>query len=130
MVKHGEARQVTDDNIIWHMRLASWITSTCCFSTATMVHKCDLKLHYTYIAPLIFITYHICLQFISLRMTFSVVYESFILWGTQILYLSILLVCKVSSDQHSVISHSMKMPSLFLPVTLFCFVLIVFSVTL
>jgi hypothetical protein len=45
--RYGRTRQVTDDNIIWHMYSAHWITKaadTCsdyviltCFSTATMV---------------------------------------------------------------------------------------------
>ena len=46
--KFGTARQITDDNIIWHMRSACWISKAAdtrseyiiyCFSTATMVTR-------------------------------------------------------------------------------------------
>ena len=33
MGKHGRTRQATDDNIIWHMRIACWTT------TATDIHS-------------------------------------------------------------------------------------------
>jgi hypothetical protein len=62
--KYGTARQATDDNIIWHMCIACWITKATnthskyviliAFPLWQELHKRALMLHYMYTSYLFF----------------------------------------------------------------------------
>ena len=64
MKKYGRARQISDDNMMWCMRFAGWITTTkntqshticntCYFSMAKLLSENASILRYTYIARLV-----------------------------------------------------------------------------
>jgi hypothetical protein len=65
MEKYGTARQATDDNIIWRMRIACWITKATDTSSESVIFIAFPRqqwlrerasiLRYTYIACLVFI---------------------------------------------------------------------------
>jgi hypothetical protein len=69
--KYGRDRQTTDDNIIWRMRFACWITKatdthseyvigpTYCFSTATMVSRTRLNVTFIRVRTLPVLLYYI-----------------------------------------------------------------------